>query len=43
MKRINSVVTGRVYAAKRQYPMLEQLEKRLNTVKKELNKDIQKK
>lgn len=39
MKRINSIMTGRVYAAKRQYPVLTQMEKRINTVKKELNKE----
>lgn len=40
MKKLASVMTGKIYAAKRQYPMLEQFGKRMDTVKKELNKNV---
>lgn len=39
MKKAGTKLTGKIYEAKRQYPMLSQFEKSINTVKKELNKD----
>lgn len=39
MKKINAILTGKIYAVKRQYPTLAQLEKRMDTVRKELNKE----
>lgn len=43
MKKMNSVLSGKLYAVRRQYPAIVQIEKGVNTVKKELNKDRSKK
>ena len=43
MGKMSFMLTGKLYEAKRQYPMLVQFEIRINTVKKELNKDASKK
>lgn len=39
MGKMSFTLTGKLYEMKRQYPVLIQFEKRMNTVKKELNKD----
>lgn len=39
MKKIGAVLTGKIYEVKRQYPAVREFEKRMNTVKKELNRD----
>lgn len=43
MKKMNFVLSGKLYAVRRQYPAFAQLEKGINTVKKELNKEHPKK
>lgn len=42
MRRINTTITGKLYEVKRQYPSVHQFLKRMETVKKELNKDTSK-
>lgn len=39
MKKIGTVLTGKVYEIKCQYPCIRKLEKRLHVVKRELNRD----
>lgn len=43
MKKAGAKLTGKIYEAKRQYPMLRQFEKSMNTIRKELNKNSLKK
>ncbi len=43
MKKMNSVLSGKLYAVRRQYPAFAQFEKGITAVKKELNKDQPKK
>lgn len=43
MKKMNSVLSGKLYAVRRQYPAVVQIEKGMHTVKKELNRDRVKK
>lgn len=38
MNRLNSQFSGKMYAVKRQYPILVDMEKRMQQVKKELNR-----
>ncbi len=39
MKKFNGTVTGKLYEAKRQYPVIGEFAKRMRQVKKELNKE----
>lgn len=39
MKKAGAKLTGKIYEVKRQYPMLRQFEKSMDTIRKELNKD----
>lgn len=43
MKNLNCQFSGKLYAVKRQYPAIVQFEKRMDTVKRELNRDLSKK
>ena len=40
MKKIDSVLTSKIYEVKHQYPAIRKFKQRIDTVKKELNKDI---
>lgn len=39
MRKIGTVLTGKIYEVKRSYPSIRELTQRMNTVKKELNKE----
>lgn len=42
MKKVDTVLTNKIYEMKRNYPVIREFTQRMNTVKKELNKDISK-
>ena len=42
MKKIDTVLTGKIYEMKRNYPVVREFEQRMDTDKKELNKDVPK-
>ena len=39
MRKFQIQICGKIYEIKRQYPVFNQFEKRMNEVKRELNKD----
>lgn len=43
MKRIDAMVSGKLYEVKRQYPIIKEFVKGMCTVEKELNRDMFKK
>lgn len=43
MRRIGAMISGKLYEAKRQYPIIKEFVKGMCIVEKELNKDVCKK
>lgn len=42
MKKMDTVLTSKIYEMKRNYPVIREFGQRMDTVKKELNKDVPK-